>query len=236
MANEFNFMKKKTVADFDRLSQIVRRHDPHRHLLSIHNGGSDGEIVYDHTKPWFTHVSMQHRDVTTGAQYRERYKKPVIFDECFYEGDIPRRWGDISAEEMTRRFWLGTVNGCYVGHGETYLHPGDILWWSKGGVLHGESPKRIAFLRKILEEAPAGLTPINSYYPGAAVESRYYLYFLDIHRPRQYTLELPKEGRWGIDVIDPWQMTISPVTGTFEGKAALRLPGKPNMAIRVYRT
>ena len=75
--------------------------------------------------------------------WRDTWRKPVIFDECKYEGNIPQRWGDISAQEMTRRFWLGTVYGAYVGHGETYLNEKDILWWSKGGVLHGESPKQI---------------------------------------------------------------------------------------------
>ena len=68
----------------------------------------------------------------------------MIYDECKYEGDIPQRWGNISAREMVRRFWLGTVGGAYVGHGETYLDPANILWWAKGGILHGQSPARIA--------------------------------------------------------------------------------------------
>ena len=51
--------------------------------------------------------------------------------------------------------------GCYVGHGETYVHPNDILWWSKGGVLYGESPARIAFVRKLVEDgSPVGLDPV----------------------------------------------------------------------------
>ena len=71
---------------------------------------------------------------------------------------------------MVRRFWLGTARGAYVGHGETYLDPQDILWWSKGGLLHGESPQRIAFLRKILEDSPeSGLVPLtNQKYPVVA--------------------------------------------------------------------
>lgn len=236
MANEFNFVKQKTVADWDRLCRIVKERDPYGHLLSVHNGGSDGDVLYDHHKPWITHVSIQSKHLTSGMQLREQFRKPVIFDECYYEGDIPQRWGNISGQEMVRRFWLGTVNGCYVGHGETYLDPREILWWSKGGVLHGESPPRIAFLRKILDEAPAaGLTPLKAYFPCAAVEGRYYLYYLDIHRPRQYTLELPKEGSWSVDVIDPWAMTISPVAATFQGSVTLDLPGRPGLALRVRR-
>ncbi|MCB0151174.1 MAG: DUF5060 domain-containing protein, partial [Caldilineaceae bacterium] len=60
-------------------------------------------------------------------------------------------WGNISAREMVHRFWQGTAAGGYVGHGETYLNPDAILWWSKGGVLHGESAPRLAFLRALLE-------------------------------------------------------------------------------------
>jgi len=40
-----------------------------------------------------------------------------------YEGDLPERWGDLSAEELVHRFWQGTIAGSYVGHGETYKHP-----------------------------------------------------------------------------------------------------------------
>jgi len=164
LANEFDFMKDKTMAEWDRFFRIVQESDPYQHLRSIHNG----RLLYDHGKPWVTHVSIQSSELEKARELVANYRKPVIYDECKYEGNIPRRWGNISAREMVRRFWLGTVGGAYVGHGETYLDPQDILWWSKGGVLHGESPARIAFLRKILEEGPAeGLTGWASYYPSA---------------------------------------------------------------------
>ena len=83
-----------------------------------------------------------------------QYQKPVIYDECKYEGNIPQGWGNLDAKTMTQRFWLGTMGGCYVGHGETYQHPQDILWWSKGGVLHGESPQRIQWLKDFMAQAP----------------------------------------------------------------------------------
>ena len=82
------------------------------------------------------------------------YRKPIVFDEVKYEGDIEQRWGNLSAEEMVHRFWQGTIAGTYVGHGETYQHPDDMLWWAKGGMLRGKSPARIAFLRKVLEDGP----------------------------------------------------------------------------------
>ena len=36
----------------------------------------------------------------------------------------------ISGQELVRRFWEATVRGGYAGHGETYVNPDDILWWS----------------------------------------------------------------------------------------------------------
>jgi len=148
---EFDFMKEKTLADWDRLFRIVQSSDPYGHLRSIHNGS----ILYNHTRPWVTHVSIQNgsavEDYGRAVLYRDVYRKPVVFDEVKYEGDIERRWGNIPAEELVLRFWEGTIAGTYVGHGETYRNPQDILWWSKGGVLYGQSPARLAFLRKILE-------------------------------------------------------------------------------------
>ena len=43
------------------------------------------------------------------------------------------------------------MRGGYAGHGETFMHEKDLLWWAKGGELRGESWKRIGFLRDLLE-------------------------------------------------------------------------------------
>lgn len=231
MANEWDFMKEKKLSDFDRYFHIVQECDPYQHPRSIHNG----TVIYDHAKPWVTHASIQSFDFDKAEEWLQAYKKPVVFDECQYEGNIPRRWGNISAEEMVRRFWLGTVRGAYVGHGETYLHPQDILWWSKGGVLRGESPQRIAFLRQVIESGPArrGLLPMpNQRYPAAFSEGEYYLFYFDSHQPAEMDFELPNSARFQADIIDPWQMTITPVPGTKSGKFTLTLPGKPNLAVR----
>ena len=229
MANEFDFMKEKTMSDWDRFFRIVQESDPYQHLRSIHNGA----IIYDHAKPWVTHVSIQRDDFEKTQERLAAWRKPVVYDECKYEGNIPRRWGNISAREMVRRFWIGTTAGAYVGHGETYLDAHDVLWWSKGGVLHGESPSRIAFLRKILEEGPAeGLNPAAGYYQAAGAEGKYYLFYFDAHQPAEFEFDLPKGVKFRADVIDPWEMTITPVAGTYEGKFQLKLPAKPYQAVR----
>src|SRR5262249_25625724 len=188
--------------------------------------------------------------------YRDVYRKPVVFDEVKYEGDIPQRWGHLSAEEMVHRFWQGTVAGTYVGHGETYLHPeDDVLWWSRGGILRGQSPPRIAFLRTILESGPPeGLEPIDKWQDPrvAGKKGEYYLIAFGRESPTEWLFELPRAGLndplvLRAEVIDTWDMTITPVAGLFhaaprgsylytcEERPRIALPGKPGIVLRLTR-
>ena len=65
---------------------------------------------------------------------------------------------------MTNRFWRVVTMGGYCTHGETFLDPGqDVLWWSRGGRLKGESPARIGFLKGIVEELPGPIEPVESW-------------------------------------------------------------------------
>ena len=137
-------MKTKSTADWDRIGELIQKTDPYGHLRSIHNGAK----LFDHTKDWVTHVSLQHVRAEDAGKYRNQYKKPVIYDECRYEGNISEGWGDITGERLVGMFWKTFIGGAYCGHGETYVDPQDVLWWSKGGVLHGQSPAQIAFFRE----------------------------------------------------------------------------------------
>jgi hypothetical protein len=255
LANEYDFMKEKKEADWDRLLKTVAQSDPYHHLRSIHNG----TLLYNHTHPWVTHASIQNgsavADFGRAGLYRDVYRKPVVFDEVKYEGDIPQRWGHLSAEEMVHRFWQAVIAGTYVGHGETYRHPYDILWWSKGGVLRGQSPSRIAFLRKILEDGPAeGLEPIDKWQDlrTAGKKGEYYLVYFGKEKPTEWRFALPRAGanaplRLRLDIIDTWDMTVTPVEGTLEvrpqdrylltcdDRPRVSLPGKPYMALRFRR-
>ncbi|WP_199613677.1 DUF5605 domain-containing protein [Paenibacillus alkalitolerans] len=241
LANEYDFMKGKHTEDWDRLFQIVQQEDPYDHLRSIHNGTrmyDPGSVVmYDHGKPWVTHCSIQHWDVTLTAVWHDLYKKPIVIDECCYEGNIPQRWGNITGEEMTRRFWDGVTRGGYVTHGETFLHPEDVIWWAKGGELHGESPRRIAFLRSIINGAPADCEPIPAVYdvPTIGVEGEYYLQYFGLHVPAYRMIELPDTAEYSLEIIDTWNMTISDVPGKVSGKFRLDLPGKPYQAVRTRK-
>ncbi len=231
LANEFDFMAEKKMYDWHHFYKVILRNDPYHHLAGIHNG----RIWYDHTHPWVSHASVQSSALDKGSELREQYQKPVIYDECRYEGNINQGWGNQSAREMVHKFWLGTIRGCYVGHGETYQHPEDILWWSKGGVLHGESPSRIAFFKAVLESGPQdGIDPIDTYSGGKSGE--YYLYYFGMDTLNQWTLNLPENINFQIELINTWEMTIQKLHGEYTGECTINLPGKPYQALRIQKT
>ncbi|MDR3735338.1 MAG: DUF5060 domain-containing protein [Acidobacteriaceae bacterium] len=250
LANEFDLMKAKTVQDFDRFFHLVEQHDPVGHLRSIHYS----KVMYDYARPWVTHASLQTAKFEEAQEWLQAWKKPICFDEVMYEGNMNRRWGNLSGEEMTRRFWLGVVAGCYVTHGETYLNadsPMDegetqAMPWSHGGALRGTSPARIGFLRKLLEESGSGAghtgleAPTSPYYLNATIfgqdekTAEVILYYMDFHQAIYYEFPLP-EGKFAAELIDPWAMTVSAVAGTFSGKTKLKLTGRPYQAVRFRR-
>jgi hypothetical protein len=234
MANEYDLMEAKTMADWDRFFRIVQESDPTQHLRSIHNCFQ----FYDHGKPWVTHCSVQSHDLGKMTEWRKLYGKPVVVDECGYEGNIELNWGNLTPQELVSRFWRGTAQGGYVGHGETYLHPRDVLWWSKGGVLHGQSPARIAFLRRVLEEGPAqGIDPTAEHWnvTCAGVAGEYYLHYFGNGQSARRFIDLPKDAEFAIEIIDAWEMTITPLEGTYSGRCEIPLPGKPYIALRIRK-
>ena len=214
LANEYDFLiDVKPVARWDRFFHLIEENDPARHLKSIHNG--EETMNFDHRKPWIDHVCIQNWNVKRTADWRREWSKPIVNDELEYEGDISLAWGDLTPQEMTHRFWVTVTRGGYAGHGECYAHPQDLLWWAKGGVLRGESWKRVAFLRSIIEEDVAnGLTPSpTDEWPwqrvSCASEGDYRLIYFGEHQPALWAAGLPKDDReYRVDVIDAWNMTI----------------------------
>lgn len=258
LANEYDFLlDTKPMAQWDRYFHILEENDPYQHLKSIHNG--EPSMNFDHRKPWVSHVCIQNWDVKRTPEWRDAYGKPVVNDEPEYEGNIIQSWGNITAEELVHRFWLTVMRGGYAGHGETFMHPQDLLWWAKGGKLHGEAWKRIGFLRGLIEEDVGnGLEPMgrNSEWPwtrvsGASDGDLRYIY-LGEHQPVVWSTGLPlQDGQYDIDIIDTWAMTVTPATkvaapiphptrhgsvvrgGKADAAFGVELPGKPYQAIRV---
>lgn len=111
LANEYDLMKNKTTEDWERYGAILCEKDAYHHLRSIHNCMG----MYDHSRPWITHCSIQRQDIYKTSElvdeWREKYRKPIVMDEIAYEGNIQHGWGNISGEEMLRRFWEAACRG-----------------------------------------------------------------------------------------------------------------------------
>jgi len=231
MANEYDIMRKSDE-EWEKYFRVIQTYDPYSHLSSIHNGME----WYNHSKPWITHLSIQTAYLQDIQDWRELYKKPVIIDECVYEGNIPNDWGNLTPEEMVNRFWISYCRGAYCTHGETYIHPENILWWSKGGKLYGKSPERIAFLHKIMTETPLeGVYPFHNIWNKETYlikTNEFYLYYYGNSQQAKARIYLPKNIKFRLEVIDVWNMTITPVKGEFTGMTEIPLPGTPYLAVR----
>ena len=257
MANEWDLVKSKSVADWDQLFGVLVDADPHERLRSIHQI----RRYYDHRKPWITHASVQNgpavMDDIRAAQHREFALKPVVFDEVVYEGDSDQRWANLTGQQMVERFWWGLIGGTYVGHSETFApdrNP-DFSWLGQGGVLKGTSAPRLAFLRAIMEEGPApGIDPIEHWwdYHVGGVPHAYYLKYFGSAQPTAWRVTLPGRDKdpkhsFRIDIIDTWNMTVTPVPGVFRmqqfnqydvhdpARPEIALPGKPWIALRIVK-
>lgn len=223
LANEYDFLlNTKPMELWHKFCHTLEENDHVGHLMSIHNG--DPAKNYNHRLPWITHVCIQHWDVKRTPLWLADYDKPIINDEPEYEGCLYQSWGNISAQELTHRFWTTMMRGGYAGHGETYHdyeNPGDEeIWWAKGGRLHGEAWKRLRWMRSLLEsDVKQGLKMMGTYYdfPFGRISAAQdgpdgtrYIYFGE-HQPARWTSGLPNDGGdYDVDVIDTWNMTVEP--------------------------
>ncbi|MGN1024578.1 MAG: DUF4038 domain-containing protein [Lachnospiraceae bacterium] len=167
LANEYDTMTHFARSWWPDFAALLHREDPYGHLLSNHHCITE----WDFSNPDTTHVCLQTVRTIRIPSYRRRFHKPVVVDECGYEGDLPYSWGDLTGRELMRRIWTGYVLGGFVSHGETLLAPKDagrvpddggddaVLWWAKGGTLRGEAVPRIAYLKTVLESLPGPIDP-----------------------------------------------------------------------------
>ena len=260
MANEFDYVRTRSREEWDLLSKTVVETDPYGHLCSIH--GSTAHY-YEYWKPEFTHASIQDEapvmDFGHATLLRNAYAKPVIYDEVCYEGDLDRRWGRLSGEEMSYFVWMGVLGGTYVTHGESYKPSNDeaTLFIRDGGKFRGKSWQRIAFLRKLLEEGPGPLeiADVGRDHRTAIAGKGYYLVYFGKKMKDSWLFNLPvKSGRFAgakpgtrfkVEIIDTWEMTIETCPVTFEVSRPndyrlhdknfnkVRLPLKPYQALRI---
>lgn len=263
MANEYDYMKLKSKENWDEYIELVSKLDQYNHLLSIHQA----DILYDYWKSNITHASVQigyvpdKMPLGTGffRMLRDAYRKPVIYDEIGYEGNLPQRWGKLTAEQLVDKFWKAVTSGTYATHGETFQDPNEIIWWAKGGKLKGESAARIEFLKSIVEESGLyGLEPLDSWWILNSVgrNGDYYLYYFGDEELDEWKFELPGfkmdaevpiGTKFKVDIIDTWNMTVTPAPDIYEVtdkdkyncicriNPVVKLPGRKMMALRIKK-
>lgn len=164
-----------------------------------------------------------------------------------YEGNIGLGWGNNTAQELVRRFWEAMLRGGHCGHGDTYLDLEEVFWWSHGGVLKGESPARLRFPMDILKDVPGGCLSKGAGvfdevvgYAGDSVKEGmivcydYSIHYLGICQPAIRPVILSADGKYEVDLIDAWDMTITSL-GTMSGFNTITMPGKQYMALRIRK-
>lgn len=238
LANEWDVPKIKVAIDWEGIGTLLLKEDPYQRFRSIHNWYYDESHFYDHTRPWVTHLSTQTYFFFNAIKWRNKYKKPLLFDEMRYEGDIASGWGKLTAKEMVDYFWKAGLSGGYGMHSDTYKNDSDeeteVRWWAKGGTIMGKSPERISFFKTIMESAPVKeMIPQQISLSGLAVpehipdnadgklierlnnniytlfkESKYYLAYTT---DSAQTIELHLGGKrnYTLEVIDTWNMKIT---------------------------
>lgn len=237
LANEYDLIRtgyKKKKSSWNRLIETVSNYDCFNHLISIHQLNE----MFDYKNKYITHCSIQRTELFLTAEYtdtwREKYGKPLIIDECVYEGNLNSWWGGITAEEMVRRFWEATARGGYLSHGETYLTEDEKIWWSHGGSLIGESPQRIKFLRQIMLECSDIKITSESGTSNTArgiADTNTQLIYLGNYQPYNYSFTLLGNSKYKIKIIDTWNMTVDELPDIYKGNVTVKLPSKPYMAI-----
>ena len=239
LANEYDLCRDMSVRDYEEIEEFVASHDPYHHMLGCHNCLT----FWDFTRENVTHASIQTKCMNRTASRIARCGKPVLIDECCYEGNLPEFWGSISGWEMASRFWQVHTVGGYCTHGETFL-PGteearkntrtgeeEVVWWARGGVLHGESVPRIAFLRSLMEQLPGPLDPLDWGWNGCIG--------LSDEEVREKAEKAPENRKKFIELLagmdradrDDFTMSEFEAAGHFEDEAFLWYKGRQCSAL-----
>ncbi|MGC9971609.1 MAG: DUF5060 domain-containing protein [Bryobacteraceae bacterium] len=189
LANEFDVFPVQK--DWRHLGELLAKIDPYGHQRGIHNCCT---AFYDNSQSWITHVILQDitaqqrtassRNDSSVALDARKIGKPVVVDEYGYEGNNGMTWGNLGPREAVELHWAIAMAGAYGSHGETYVNPGHLLWWSVGGELVGAAPARLGFLKKIMsgapysdmEPAPDLVTSGNPLITALAKRGSYYLF------------------------------------------------------------
>lgn len=251
LANEYDLMDtcgQIPLKDWDVIGQYVHEKDPSNHLESIHNFYDPPQHKdsiknwYDHTKPWITHLSLQTDNVFLVPKWIDEYQKPVMIDECRYEGNIEFGWGDNTAQGMMDSFWRVILRGGGCTHGETYIDKQNTdrpIWWAHGGKLYGESQKKIKFLKELIQNngfswvKPQAITGAHwDYAVGSNPEEDKWLVYFGDNGPEFVILDfLPDGKKYTAKLINAWDETIQDFNIEINGSQKFHLPRKRYQAL-----
>lgn len=251
LANEFDLMDQlgqKKYSDWDIIGQEVQQLDPSQHLISIHNfydppvHKDTTKNWYDDTKPWITHLSIQSDNLFFVPKWRSEYQKPVVIDECRYEGNIEFGWGDNTAEGMVDSFWRTMLRGGFATHGETYIDRPNTdrpIWWAHGGILRGQSHLRINYLAKLLQQQNISyFNPLATTGPhwelaaGSSADGKKVLVYFGDNQPQFEQLDFLKENTtYTATLIDTWQMTSTKLSQNINNHDYFELPRQKYQAL-----
>lgn len=255
LANEYDLVKEQPKEAWDAWTDAIIAADPYRHLVSIHSYTAQ---YYSYWDPRYTHCSIQDQapveDFGRAAIVRNIYRKPIVFDEVLYEGDMNVRWGNLSGEEELFRMWMALIAGTYCTHSECYQF-GDPSGFRNnflavGGKFHGTMWSRTKFLKQILDDMPMPMYLADSSWDPhtSACGPGYYMVYLGKEVMEQWRFDLPlrngrtpaypriQEGdRFKVEIIDTWGMTITEYPTVFEAKKqdGYRMIDAQNRAVRL---
>lgn len=247
LANEYDLMDmcgQIPLKDWDVIGQYVHEKDPSNHLESIHNFYDPPQHKdtiknwYDHTKPWITHLSIQTDNLFMVPKWIAEYQKPVVVDECRYEGNIEFGWGDNTAQGMMDSFWRVILRGGGCTHGETYIDKPNTdrpIWWAHGGKLYGESQKKINFLNNLLQDngfswvKPQAISgPHWDYAVGSNPEEDKWLVYFGDNGSEFVILDFLFENKkYTAKLINAWTETTQDFAAEITNKEKFHLPRKP---------
>ena len=248
LANEWDVPEIKETIDWEGIGTLLQKEDPHQRFRGIHNWYGSEDHFYDHSRPWITHVSTQTSQFYNALKWRNRYRKPLLFDEMRYEGDVPSGWGQLSSQEMASYFWMAGLSGGYPTHGDTFTNQADdsteVRWWAKGGLLVGESPERIGYFRSVMADAPVPemIPELLPHGDSTSLNTNVYtfskpgVYYLAYVADAGQTIELDLEGDadYKLDILDTWNMKVVEQRTAEPGKLSFQTE-LPYTALRIYK-
>lgn len=216
--------------DWVRLADLVAEEDPGHHPRSI-TVPADSPLLWRRT---FTHGSVRAPSPRDAWVPTRDHHKPVLMDACGYEGDAEDPSLSLPPEKVVTMAWDGSVRRRHLTHGESYVDDDGLTWSEDGGTLTGAAVPRLALLRQVVAATPDEARYQDRDAPMLEVPGEFYLEYCGEHRFPDRTYEVP-EGRYEVEVIDTWEMTVTPLGVLDGGTIAVPLPGTVGQAVRIRR-